>query len=74
MGLSLGILAGFSGMTGAPVIATFVVIVLSTSYFYQNNFLELDSDDFNPNELLMEGASNAVGLFLLSWILIYSFI
>ena len=70
----MGILAGCSGMTGAPVIGSYAVIMMATSYFYQNNFLELDSDDFNPNELMMEGASNSVGLFLLSWILIYSFI
>ena len=44
------------------------------SYVYYAKFLEIDEEDFNPNELLMEGVGNSVGVFLLTWILLYSFI
>ena len=35
---------------------------------------EIDEDDFNPQELIMEGFANSMGLFLLSWTLIYTYL
>ena len=72
--IAYGIIAGLSGLTGAPVIVGYVGTMLGSSYYYQNNFLEIDADDFNPNEIMMEGMSNSIGLFLLLWILLFTFI
>ena len=68
-----GLAAGLSGQTGAAVIIMYVMLMFASSYYYQTIYLEIDPEDFNPNELMMEGLGNCVGLFLLSWILLYTF-
>ena len=68
-----GLIAGFLGLTGYPVILGYGASVITLSYTYTAKFLEIDEDDFNPQELMMEGAGNSIGLFLLSWIMVYTF-
>lgn len=72
--VALGIAAGISQQTGAPVIIIYVALMFAANYYYQTLFLDVDPEDFNPNELLMEGLGNSIGLFLLFWILLYTFI
>ena len=67
-------MAGILKLTGAPVIGAFVVLMFGITYLYYTRYLEIDDQDFNEQELLMEGVGNSVGLFLLSWILLYSFL
>ena len=74
MGLSIGIGAGVLGLTGLPVIIVFGVFVYMSSYMYINRFLQIDEQDFNDQELLLEGIGNSIGLFLLSWIVVYSYL
>ena len=72
--VTFGLAAGLTQLTGAGVIIFYVGLMFASSYYYQTIFLEIDPEDFNPNELLMEGLGNCVGLFLLSWILLYTFL
>ncbi len=74
LGFFIGTTAGVLKLTGSPVIITFGVLMLASSYFYTSKFLEIDETDFNEQELLMEGTGNSIGLFLLSWILCYSYL
>ena len=74
IGLVLGLVAGILGLTGFPVIVTFIVALFGGSYFYYSKFLEVDTDDYNDQELLMEGVGNGGGLFMLAWIIMYTFL
>jgi len=74
IGLLIGLGAGGLGLTGYPVIVAFGVSVFGLSQLFQTRFLQIDEDDFNPQELMMEGMGNAAGLFMLSWILMHTFL
>ena len=71
--LIFGLIAGVLGLTGYPVILGYGVSIVTLSYTYTGKYLEIDEDDFNPQELMLEGAGNSIGLFLLSWIMVYTF-
>lgn len=73
LGLFIGTTAGVLGLTGFPVIGAFGVLLFGCTWLYYSRYLEIDEQDFNEQELLMEGTGNAVGMFMLSWILVYSF-
>jgi hypothetical protein len=72
--LLFGLTCGILGLTGYPVIMGYVACLYTLNSFYTASYLQIDEDDFNPQELMMEGMGNSVGLFLLSWILVYSFV
>jgi len=74
IGLLIGLGAGGLGLTGYPVIVAFGVSVFGLSYLFQARFLQIDEDDFNPQELMMEGIGNSAGLFMLAWILMHTFL
>ena len=69
----VGSVAGVAKITGAPVFVAFGVSIFGLTYLYYSRFLEVDEEDFNEQEIMMEGVGNSVGLFLLSWILLYSY-
>ena len=68
-----GLIFGLMGLTGYPAIIGYGASIIVLSYTYTGKYLEIDEDDFNPQELMMEGAGNSVGLFLLSWIMVFTF-
>merc|ERR1712166_760127 len=74
VGLLVGLGAGGAGLTGYPVIVTFGVSVFGLSQLFQTRFLQIDEDDYNPQELMMEGVGNSAGLFMLTWILMHTFL
>lgn len=73
-GLSFGLVCGVLKLTGYPVLISYFVLLLSLTSVYLNRFIEIDEDDFNPQEMFMEGFANALGLFMLSWTLIYTYL
>ena len=44
------------------------------SQFYTQKVLQANEDDFPNMELVMEGFGNSFGMFLLSWIVTYTYI
>jgi hypothetical protein len=72
--LSVGIAAGMLKFTGVYVFLAFFAALYLLSYIYYSKWLNLDEDEFQQNELFMEGIPPAVGLFLLSWTLNYTFV
>ena len=74
VGFAVGLVAGCVGLTGYPVILAFAASLFGASTLFQSRFLQLDEDDYNPQELMMEGLGNSVGLFLLTWILLHTFL
>ena len=51
-----------------------MVILFLFSYLYYSKILELDDEQQSSNELTMEGIPNAVALFLLTWIITFTFV
>ena len=41
-------------------------------YFYTHKLIILDEDDFAPIAVLKEGAMPAFGMFVLTWVLVYT--
>ena len=74
LGLVVGLTAGLLKLTGAPVIMMFAALIFGLTFWYLTKFLEIEEGEFNEQELNMEGLSNGVGLFLLTWILVYSYV
>jgi len=74
VGLGIGLIAGCAGLTGYPVILAFVAATFGLSQMFQSRVLQIDEDDYNPQELMMEGLANSVALFLLTWILLHTFL
>ena len=73
VGLSVGLVAGVANFTGYPVVLGYIACLFGMTSVYINKFLEIDEEDYNPQELMMEGMANSGGLFLLSWILVYTY-
>lgn len=55
------------------MVVLFAVAMYLSSQLYIGKVLKANEDDFPNMELLMEGAGNSFGLFLLSWIVSFSF-
>ena len=49
------------------VIAAFFGIMFLISHLYSSKVLNVSDEDFNGNELLMEGVGNSFGLFMVSY-------
>lgn len=73
-GLCFGLVCGVLKLTGFPILITYMVLLIALTSIYLNKFIEIDDDDFNPQEMMMEGFANALGLFMLSWTLIYTYL
>ena len=74
VGLIMGLVAGILNLTGFPVILVYIACIFFLTSMYLNKFIEIDEEDFNPQELLMEGMANSGGFFMLSWILVYTYL
>ena len=73
VGFSIGLAAGLLHLTGMYVFIGFFVAMFTLSNFYAYKMLNVSEDDFQNNELMMEGSANSVGIFLLTWIVCFSF-
>jgi hypothetical protein len=72
LGLAVGILAGVLPLTELSGFAVFLLVNITLPYFYYTNYSKINIDDFGPLEILAEGLSQSSGVFVLSWILVYS--
>ena len=66
-------IAGMVHIQGIVVIVLFCASMYLLSQLYTGKILKANEDDFPNMELLMEGAGNSFGLFLLSWIVCFSY-
>jgi hypothetical protein len=56
------------------LLCRFVVAVIALPMLYYNGFLSVDAEEFSPSELLQEGFMPALGVFLIFWILSYTYV
>lgn len=66
IGLVFGLGAGILGFTGVYVVITFFIALFLISYIYYSKILDINEEDFESNELFMEGVGNSFGLFMVS--------
>eukprot|EP00126_Sphaerothecum_destruens_P004083 Sdes_comp17981_c0_seq1m7243 len=72
--LVIGCIWGVSGFVGGIFIPLYALALLSSQIFLMAYVLRLDEEDFGGRfELFKEGFMSSFALFLLSWILTYSF-
>ena len=64
MGLVIGAAAGFLHLEGFLVIVLGCTAMFLLSSVYNSKFLDVVDEDFKENELLLEGAGNAFGCFM----------
>lgn len=57
---------GFLHLEGIFVIIGFFCVMYLLSYLYSSKMLNVSDEEFPNNELLMEGVSNSLGIFLVS--------
>ena len=69
----IGAAAGVIHIQGIVVVVLFCVAMYLISQLYISKVLQANEEDFPNMELLMEGAGNSFGIFLLSWIVSFSF-
>jgi hypothetical protein len=62
----MGIAVGFLHLEGIFVIIGFISLMYLLSYLYSSKMLNVSDEEFPNNELLMEGVSNSLGIFLVS--------
>ena len=74
IGLSVGLGAGLLHLTGMYVIIGFIVLMMVLSNMYAYKVLNVSDDDFQNNELTMEGMANSMGIFLLTWIVCFTYV
>ena len=70
----IGLTAGVLHLQGFITILLFCVAIYLLSQMYTSKVLNVNEDDFPNMELMMEGAGNAFGLFMLTWVVSFSFI
>ena len=66
LGLVGGLAAGILQLEGMFVIIGFFVIMFLVSNMYAYKMLNVNDDDFQNNELMMEGMGNSAGIFFVS--------
>ena len=66
VGFSIGLTAGMLHLTGMFVIIGFVAVMIILSNMYSYKVLNVSEEDFQNNELMMEGSVNSFGIFLVS--------
>ena len=61
-------------LEGFLVIITFFVSSFIASYFYYSKMLDVDEEELGQQEVMTEGFANSIGAFLLTWIMVYTYI
>ena len=69
-----GVVVGVFNLQGFLVIVLFCIAAYLLSQMYSSKILNVTEEDFPNNELMMEGAGNAFGLFILTWTLAFTFL
>ena len=64
IGFSVGLGAGLLHLTGMYVIIGFVIAMITLSNMYAYKVLNVAEEDFQNNELTMEGLANSFGIFM----------
>ena len=72
LGLIVGICAGVFPFTELSGFVIFLVVNITLPYFFYTNYSKINIDDFGALEILAEGLTQSFGVFVLSWILVYS--
>ena len=65
--------AGVMHLQGIIVVMVFCVAIYLLSQMYSSKVLNANGDDFPNMELMMEGVGNAFGLFMLTWVVAFTF-
>merc|ERR1712032_783544 len=73
IGLVAGLAAGMLQLEGMFVIIGFFILLFLVSNMYAYKMLNVNDEDFQNNELMMEGIGNSAGVFFVSWIMCFSF-
>ena len=71
---AIGFTAGVLHMQGIIVVLLFCMAIYLVSQMYSSKVLNANEDDFPNMELMMEGAGNAFGLFMLTWVVTFTYI
>ena len=74
IGISIGVGAGLLHLTGIYVIIAFWIAMFVLSNLYTSKVLNVSEEEFPNAELMMEGAANSFGIFLLSWVICFTFV
>ena len=72
IGLLVGLVCGALPLTGAAGFATFAIAIVALPYFFYTNYSRINIEDFGPTTMLSEGLSQSFGVFVLTWIIVYS--
>ena len=64
IGFGVGLGAGLLHLTGMYVIIGFVAAMITLSNMYAYKVLNVAEEDFQNNELTMEGLANSFGIFM----------
>jgi hypothetical protein len=72
IGLSMGILFGFSSTIGVLGVPIFLVVNCIIPFLYYARYINVDIDDFGATELGSAGFQSSFGLFILGWTIMYS--
>ena len=72
IGLFAGIICGALALVDIFGFSFFVVAIISLPYFYYTNYSKINIDDFGAIAMLSEGLMPSFGVFLLTWIIVYS--
>ena len=73
IGLGIGIFDGIMGLSGLISLFGSILMIIGLSKLYIVGVIKDNTAFLNEQELLLEGLPNSIGLFLLSWITIFTF-
>mmetsp|Transcript_8927 Transcript_8927/g.13406 ORF Transcript_8927/g.13406 Transcript_8927/m.13406 type:complete len:131 (+) Transcript_8927:67-459(+) len=72
LGFLIGIFCGVLPVTGFLGFLIFGSLNVVLPYFFYTNYSNINIDDFGPLNMLIEGFPQSFGVFLLTWIILYS--
>ena len=68
-----GVTSGVLQLQGIVVIIAFGIALHLLSQLYSQKVLRVSEDDYPNMELILEGAGNSIGMFMLSWVTSFTF-
>ena len=68
-----GAACGALHLQGFVILVAYCIALHLLAQMYHRSVLNANEDDFPNMELVMEGTGNAFGLFLLVWVLAFTF-
>ena len=70
--LAVGVASGILGVTGVAGFILYGLAIVFLPFFYYSNYANVNVDDFGAMDLISEGLQQSLGVFVLSWILVFS--